>query len=283
MRLWAISDLHVGHPDNRALVEAIPDHGADWLILGGDLGETLDHLTFVLDTLGPRFGRLLWVPGNHDLWSRDGAPRGEAKYHQLVAACRARGVLTPEDPYPPWPGARPPNLAPEATIRLAPLFLLYDYGFRPDDVPLEGVLDWALEDNILCLDERLLHSDPHPSRVAWCHARLRETEARLSALGPNDRPILINHWPLRRDLLFIRRVPRFSPWCGTPLTEDWHRRFRALAVVSGHQHVPRTDWRDGTRFEEVSLGYPREWRRALGAAPGAPRLRDILPGPSPIG
>ena len=35
----------------------------------------------------------------------------------------------------------------------------------------------------------------------------------------------------------------------------------------------RTDWRDGTRFEEVSLGYPRQWDPAKGVAD---YLREIL-------
>ncbi len=45
-------------------------------------------------------------------------------------------------------------------------------------------------------------------------------------------------------------------------------------MVYGHLHIPRTTWHDGVRFEEVSLGYPREWRpRATN--PG--ELRQILP------
>ncbi len=59
-------------------------------------------------------------------------------------------------------------------------------------------------------------------------------------------------------------------------TEDWHRRYRARLVISGHLHMRATDWRDGVRFEEVSLGYPRQWD----AAKGAPHyLRQVLPGP----
>ena len=54
-------------------------------------------------------------------------------------------------------------------------------------------------------------------------------------------------------------VPRFSIWCGTTRTEDWHTRFRARAVVFGHLHIPRTFYEDGVAFEEVSLGYPRQW------------------------
>jgi len=44
--------------------------------------------------------------------------------------------------------------------------------------------------------------------------------------------------------------------------------------VYGHLHIPRTTWHDGVRFEEVSCGYPREWRRRKGP-PGV--LRQILP------
>jgi hypothetical protein len=74
----------------------------------------------------------------------------------------------------------------------------------------------------------------------------------------------------------LPRIPRFSIWCGTKRTEDWHTRFRAEVVVSGHLHMPATLWRDGVRFEEVSLGYPMQWKhRGL-----VKSLREVLPGPA---
>lgn len=36
---------------------------------------------------------------------------------------------------------------------------------------------------------------------------------------------------------------------------------RLTARDPGHPRTPRTTWYDGVRFEEVSLGRPREWRR----------------------
>jgi hypothetical protein len=45
-------------------------------------------------------------------------------------------------------------------------------------------------------------------------------------------------------------------------------------MVYGHLHIPRTTWHEGVRFEEVSVGYPREWRKRSGP-PG--RLRRVLP------
>ena len=59
----------------------------------------------------------------------------------------------------------------------------------------------------------------------------------------------------------LPRIPRFSIWCGTRLTENWHLRYRAEVVIYGHLHIRGSYRRDGVRFEEVSLGYPREWRR----------------------
>ncbi|WP_341988589.1 metallophosphoesterase [Azorhizobium sp. AG788] len=270
MRLLAISDLHLSSPSNFAALAALPAAPDDWLILAGDVAEHPDKVRQAFEMLSARFARLIWVPGNHELWTVSAGGGGEAKYRLLVDLARECGVLTPEDPYPLWPGPGGPCV-------LVPMFLLYDYSFRPAHVALEDVLDWAREERAVCADEMLLSPAPFASRIAWCHARCALTQARLEALDPSVETILINHYPLRADLVRIPRIPRFTPWCGTTLTEDWHRRYRARAVVSGHLHVRRTDWRDGVRFEEVSLGYPRQWDPQRGIAP---YLREILPGPS---
>lgn len=271
MRLFAISDLHVRYPDNAQFLAAIPPCPEDWLILGGDLGETEEDLHLVLRTLAPRFQKLLWIPGNHELWTMPTEPsglRGVAKYERLVAVCREYGALTPEDPYVVWPGDGPKTA-------LCPLFVLYDYTFRPDEIPDERALEWAAEAELSATDEVLLHADPYPSKVAWCHARVKASEERLSALDPTLRTVLINHYPLRREHAWLPRIPRFSIWCGTRLTEDWAGRFRARAVVYGHLHMRGTAWNQGVRYEEVSLGYPRQWQR--GASP-LRYMREILPG-----
>jgi 3',5'-cyclic AMP phosphodiesterase CpdA len=273
MKLFGISDLHLGHKVNRQALEALPAHPDDWLVLGGDMGETEEHLHLALSILTRRFAQVLWVPGNHELWAvalpGRHSLRGEAKYRRLVSICQDYGVLTPEDPYVRWPGEGPSCL-------LAPLFLLYDYSFRPDDIPVEQVVMWAAETHNVCADEVLLHSDPYPSRAAWCTARVRYTERRLREASSGGPLVLINHYPLRQDLVRLRRIPRFSPWCGTRQTEDWHTRFPVSVVVYGHLHIRATDFRDGVRFEEISLGYPRQWRSERGIRP---YLREILPGP----
>jgi 3',5'-cyclic AMP phosphodiesterase CpdA len=269
VRLLATSDLHLSHRANREALIELPAHPEDWLIVAGDVGERPEHLRFALETLAPRFARVLWVPGNHDLWCPADATdrtRGQARYDELVGICRDSGVLTPEDPFAVWPG--------DPGTYVVPMFLLYDYTFRPADVPADAALAWARESGVVCSDERLLDPSPWPSRQAWCRARIAATSARLEALPADSRTVLVNHWPLRYDLARPPRVPRFSIWCGTTLTEDWPRRYRARVVVSGHLHLRTTLWRHGVRYEEVSLGYPRDWRRERGVEW---YLREILP------
>ncbi|WP_392876101.1 metallophosphoesterase family protein [Streptomyces sp. LN499] len=192
--LLAVSDLHVAYADNRDIVSSLrPGTDADWLIVAGDVGEKVADVERAMTLLSERFARVVWVPGNHELWTHPSDPvrlRGEARYLHLVDLCRSLGVLTPEDPYPVWEDADGP-------VTLAPLFLLYDYTFR--------------------------------------------------APGAT--------------------------------TRDWHRRFRAAAVIYGHLHIPRVTHHDGVRFEEVSIGYPREWR----ARPPREPLRTVRLSPRPFG
>lgn len=276
--LLAISDLHVNHAQNRELVATLRPHSAeDWLIVAGDVGDSIADLEWAMELLTARFAKVIWVPGNHELLTprptaertepAEEELRGVARYRRLVEACRARGALTPEDPYPRWEGDGGPAL-------IAPLFLLYDYSFgRTRFADKEAAMRRAYETGVVCVDEFLLHPEPHPTREAWCDARLAETEARLAAC-PTDLPkVLVNHFPLLESPTRILRHPEFAQWCGTTRTADWHRRFGAVAVVYGHLHIPVTTWHDGVRFEEVSLGYPREWSGRRWKRPG---LRPIL-------
>jgi len=285
MHLLALSDLHVADRTNREAIEQISDHHDDWLILAGDVGETEEHLAWTFETLRRKFSRLLWVPGNHELWTTPRAPelRGESKYRRLVDVCRAYDVSSPEDPYPVWeprhsstaaPSAPPPGEpgaaraedgAPAGPCVIAPLFALYDYSFRPEHVTREAALDWAKEHELVCADEFLLDPHPYPTRDAWCAARCAATEERLTAVDSALPTVLVNHFPLRAEHAWLPAIPRFSIWCGTRRTHDWHRRFRARVVVSGHLHVRTTRWLDGVRFEEVSLGYSRQWSQERGA------------------
>jgi 3',5'-cyclic AMP phosphodiesterase CpdA len=279
-RLLAVSDLHVRYPDNRAVVDGLhPTDDGDWLIVAGDVAEQVGDVEWVLGLLRERFERVIWVPGNHELWTRTKDPvplRGEQRYRHLVETCRGLDVLTPEDPFPVWTGPGGP-----ATV--APLFVLYDYSFLPEGTATaEEGLAAAYSAGVVCTDEHLLHPDPFPDRTAWSAARVVESERRLAACDPSIPTVLVNHWPLTRFPTRVLRYPEFALWCGSARTADWHVRHRATVVVYGHLHIPRVTWEDGVRFIEASLGYPREWKardERNGTAVSDLLPRQVLPAP----
>jgi 3',5'-cyclic AMP phosphodiesterase CpdA len=288
-RLLAISDLHIGYPENRAHVDALaPGDPADWLIVAGDVGELFADIGFVLASLANRFAKVIWVPGNHELWTTAADPvqvRGVARYEALVKVCRRFGVLTPEDEFAVWDGAGGP-------VTVAPLFTLYDYSFTADGTAPAAVTSAAGDADrrtaairgaraagVAVHDEGRLHPDPYPSMAAWCRDRVAESERRLGGLAGLPQPaVLVSHWPLLPAPLGALRHPQFAPWCGTELTAGWHQKYPVAAAVYGHLHIPRSTVHDGVRFEEVSVGYPREWRRRHGTPP-PPRV--ILGGLAP--
>ena len=127
-RLLATSDLHVTYQQNREFVDAIRPHSPDdWLIVAGDVAEKFDDVEWALGVLRGRFAKVVWSPGNHELWTTKDDPaqaRGEVRYKQLVELCRSIDVLTPDDEFAVFEGAGGP-------VAVAPLFTLYDYTFRP--------------------------------------------------------------------------------------------------------------------------------------------------------
>ncbi|MGK5552585.1 metallophosphoesterase family protein [Actinomadura kijaniata] len=267
----AISDLHVGHAENHDHVAALrPDDPGDWLIVAGDVAERMADVEWALATLADRYATVIWAPGNHELWTPRDDPdqsRGDRRYRRIVEFCRRIGVHTPEDAYPVWTG-------PGGPVQVAPLFLLYDYTFRPAGAAnKQQALAVAYQAGIVCTDEYLLHPDPYPTRDDWCRARLAYTEDRLANRGSDHPTVLVNHYPLVREPTRVLRHPEFAQWCGTEHTARWHVKYGAAVVVYGHLHIPRTTTYDGVRFEEVSVGYPREWHRRG----GPPTPRPVFP------
>ena len=269
--LYGIADLHVEVPENRRLLESLRAAGdGDWLIVAGDVGEIMADIEWGLATLAERFEQVIWVPGNHELWTHPHDPiqlRGTARYEAIVAYCRRIGVLTPEDPYPLWEG-------PGGPVVIAPLFTLYDYSYGVNIAPTQArALMLAHQAGVVCSDELVLHPTPYRTREEWCRERIAATVPRLDAVARTGaRTVLVNHWPLLRELTDVLYRPEFAQWCGTTATDSWHLRYRAAAVVYGHLHIRRGIERDGVRFEEVSLGYPTQWARSGDRPPLLRRL-----------
>ena len=61
--LLALSDLHVGYRENRALLDGLrPRSERDWLLVPGDVAERFADVEWALRTLTERFTRVIWRP-----------------------------------------------------------------------------------------------------------------------------------------------------------------------------------------------------------------------------
>src|SRR5262245_48083340 len=98
MRLGLTSDLHVDHrPDVVPLVGArARELGVDVLIVAGDLTPNLDTMEAALTELARAAPRLVFVPGNHDLWCRQDGPNSRERFErEIPARCARVGVHNP--------------------------------------------------------------------------------------------------------------------------------------------------------------------------------------------
>ena len=272
--LWAISDLHTGHTGNKPITESLyPASADDWLIVAGDVGERTDEIRWALDLLRKRFAKVIWVPGNHELWTTNRDPMqifGKARYDYLVNMCDEMGIITPEHPFPVWTEEGGP-----ATI--VPMFLLYDYTFLPAGRRDQG---------------RGAGHRPGTQR-----GRHRRVPAVLRALRHPRRLVPrpgVRYPQAARGPRLDGRRPCWSTtsrWCASPATRCSTRSSRCgaapprpptgtrattLSVRSTATCTSRAP--PGTTvcgIEEVSVGYPREWRRRKPYR----WLRQILPDP----
>ncbi len=263
MKLFATSDLHLDQRDNflafQRSLTSLRNSQNDCLILAGDICETEEQLEQILKVLRPRYKEIIWTPGNHELWIRPSQQNlkegAEAKYRRMVNICRRFSVRTPEDDFLIMDCS-------EGAIAIVPMFLLYDYSFRPDEISEDLAVEWAMESNVLCSDEVLIQLTEHTGMAHWCRERVSYTQQRIEKLLQDKtalKLILVNHFPLCESSFELHRIPRFSIWCGTKSTQDWHSRYPVNKVIYGHLHMPGQQQIDNVDFHEVSLGYPGQW------------------------
>ncbi|WP_238599438.1 metallophosphoesterase family protein, partial [Corynebacterium heidelbergense] len=261
--LWAVSDLHMAALGNRGVVHKFirPTHPKDWLIVAGDIAENLGTIRRTLNDLCATFQQVIYTPGNHEIYARSTDRfTGKDKYEAVIRSARSAGASTPEDPYLSFAGHR-----------IVPLFTLYDHSWRAPDTTRDQALSAAQERGIVLTDHHAIA--PYVDIPLWCHERLHYSVDRLSEV--TEPTVLVNHWPLAREMMAGVRHEEIALWSGTRHTQGWPKRYRASTVIHGHLHLPVRRNIDGVTHVEVSLGYPREWQYTL-----RPRLhRGLWPYP----
>lgn len=238
MRVFALSDIHVDYEENARWLANLSrsEYLNDVLILAGDISDEPSLFQRTLESLTKRFLRIVYVPGNHDLWVvRSKHSDSFEKFQAICTIARQVDV-----------SMNPVHFGP---LSIVPLHGWYDYSFG---LPTESLLSsWA--DYHACVW-------PHGVEQA---AITRYFAARnLSALRTvNQRVISFSHFVPRSDLIpsyVPQSVKALLPVMGSRMLENHIRWLNPDIHVYGHSHFNQRTEIDGISYINNALGYPSE-------------------------
>jgi Icc-related predicted phosphoesterase len=238
MRIFAVSDLHTDFAENRRRLQQISSTSylRDVLVAAGDIGDDLRTIDWTLRKLRSQFSQVFYVPGNHELWVREGKCDSIEKFRQILSLCDEIGINTR------------PGRAGKAWI--VPLFSWYEPDYdRLGEADVSSLEGWA--DFYFCkwpvgmgsISEYFLNLNK---------SRIKEYD------GP---VITLSHFLPRRELL--PSIERLS-FKGLPLVAGalaLDRQIRALNStihVFGHSHIDFDQMIEGVRYVHHAFDYPRE-------------------------
>jgi Icc-related predicted phosphoesterase len=238
MRVFATSDLHVDYDANAKWIDSLSaaDYQEDVLILAGDVTHARRLLEWCLTTLAKRFRKLLFVPGNHDLWvTREVGENSLQKFQRVCGMATDCGASM--------------GVFQERGLSIVPLLSWYDYSFGEPSEELRSIWmdyracrwpNWFTEQDI----------------TAYFAGLNQEGLA-----SPAGKVITYSHFLPRLDLVptFIPKARRvLIPVLGSTVLERQLRSFRPSIHVYGHSHINRCVKLDGIAYVNNAFGYPSE-------------------------
>ena len=238
MRVFAVSDIHIDYEANADWVAnlSVSEYQDDVLILAGDVTDTLRKLDWCLNELARRFRKVLFVPGNHDLWVIRDQPHKNSlqKFDEVAAVVRSNGASM--------------ETFREGDLSIIPLLTWYDYSFGEPSAELRSI--W--------MDYRACR---WPGGFTEKDVTAHFTALNDDTTPPAGKVITYSHFMPRLDLM-----PAFVPGSGRLLypvlgSKALDRQLRALRSslhVYGHSHVNRHKTIDGVTYINNAFGYPSE-------------------------
>ncbi|CAA6808310.1 MAG: Metallophosphoesterase [uncultured Aureispira sp.] len=210
------------------------EYQEDILILAGDIIPNMQKAAALLEALSRKFFKVLFVPGNHDVWLTKGeAINSLDKFHQLLELAETLGVQTS------------PFVSPELSI--VPIFSWYDYSFGKPSLTIQRAwadfkaCKWPMEVDALT-DYFLALNEPH----------LHQTSESI---------ISFSHFVPNMDLI-PSRVPKIVkallPVFGSTKIETQLQALGTDMHVYGHSHLNRSVEKNGIWYLNNAFGYPQE-------------------------
>jgi predicted phosphodiesterase len=240
-RVFAVSDIHVDYDVNFQWVRQLSraDYRDDLLILAGDVTHKLAELASCLNEFATRFAKVLFVPGNHDVWVLGEAPERTSlqKFADVRAVVESNGA-----------SMQPYRLG---EVLIAPMLSWYDYSF--------GEPSTELYDMWMDFHACRWPADFGPSDIA---RYFMDQNQAISTQGAG-KVITFSHFMPRIDLIPARVSSRhrlLDPVLGSARLDRQLRQLGSSMHVYGHSHINRRIGIDGVTYINNAFGYPGEER-----------------------
>lgn len=239
MRVFAVSDVHVGHAENLAWILSL-DHKEltnGILILAGDVTDKMQLLEQVFVSLAASFKAVLFVPGNHELWVQDDDfDCSVDKFEAITELCKSCGVHADVFELP--------------DISFVPLYSWYDFSFGEPDRHLRR----AWRDFQACSwPEHLAESQD----VTEYFLKLNIPNLNIS----NKTVISFSHFLPRIDVMpagIPGKRRNVYPVLGSEALGVQVKQLNPAIHVYGHSHVNNAVDLDDIHYVNNAFAYPSE-------------------------
>ena len=239
MKVFATSDLHIDYRENRCWLAKLSreDYQEDVLILAGDLSDNLDLLADCFDRLRGCFNKVLYVPGNHDLWViRSKEKTSFEKFRAVRDIARETGIIM-----------EPVHCG---SVTVVPLLGWYDFSFGQPSEQLRNkwmdfhTCEWGELNNREDAITEYFTQQNKP------HLNLK-----------NGKLISFSHFLPRIDVM-PDHIPmvhqQLYPVLGSNIIEQQIRQLNSSIHVYGHSHVNRRIELNNITYINNAFGSPNE-------------------------
>ena len=238
MKIWASSDLHINYSENKNFFYNLSasDYVDDVLIIAGDISHDLAEVSSLFRSLVPKFRKVLFVPGNHDVWimPNENCQSSMLKHARLLQIAKEEGVST--------------EIYHIGAVSIIPLFAWYDFSFGlPTDTIRKAWRDFKrckwemnfrqLTEYFLQLNEQAIATPKQKYIISFSHFLPR------LELIPNRVP------PIVKALL---------PVFGAEGLGRQVAQLQSNVHIYGHSHLNRKVVLGKTVFINNAFAYPQE-------------------------
>jgi Icc-related predicted phosphoesterase len=237
MKVWATSDLHIDYLENKTWVYQLSStqYVDDYLIIAGDISDDLQEIQALFENIRPKFNKVFFLPGNHDLWIHQAdALDSFQKCSKVEALAQSFDITTRAYTSP--------------TIRIIPLYSWYDFSFGYPS----KLITRAWKDFRKCQwkDQEL------DSVTAFFHLSNQPLP------NPSNTPTISFSHFLPFVSMFPRYIPDFVralfPVFGSKKLEEQIKFIQPDLHLYGHSHLNRSFLKEGICYLNNAYGYPKE-------------------------